>query len=88
MRRFVCIFVFSVLNTGICTQLPAAVEKSISRWNSKEISDGWKIKSITPSKSLDASFLAKAEEANNSDGWLIAPTMPAMIHDILVTTYF
>ncbi|MFC1603712.1 glycoside hydrolase family 2 protein [Planctomycetota bacterium] len=84
MRRFVCILVLSVLNTVICTQLHAAVEKSMPGWYSKEISNGWKIKSITPRKSLDASFLAKAEEANNSDGWLIAPTMPAMIHDILL----
>jgi beta-galactosidase/beta-glucuronidase len=84
MKRFVCILVISILYTGVCKQLPAAVEKSVPRWNSKEISDGWKIKSLTPRKSLDTSFLIKAENTKQSDGWLSASTMPAMIHDILL----
>jgi hypothetical protein len=84
MRRFFCILVFCVLNTGICTQLPAAVEKSTPQWNSREISDGWKIKSLTPHKSLDTSFLVEAENAKRSDGWLTVSTMPAMVYDVLL----
>jgi hypothetical protein len=73
-----------ITNTIICSQLPAAQGKTESRWQSIEISDGWKIKSITPRKSLDAFFLAEAQKATKSDGWLDTSTMPVMVHDILL----
>ncbi len=84
MKRFVCSLALFVLNASICSQLPAAEGKATPRWQCKEISDGWKIKSLTPRKSLDASFLAKSERVGKSDGWFAASTMPAMVHDILL----
>ncbi|MHC4595002.1 MAG: beta-mannosidase [Planctomycetota bacterium] len=84
MKGFVCSLALFILNASICSQLPTTEGKATPRWQCKEISDGWKIKSLTPRKSLDTSFLAEAERAGKSDGWFAASTMPAMVHDILL----
>lgn len=49
-----------------------------------ELSQGWKIKSISPQKTLDAAFLADAQRASDANGWLAATDMPATVHDILL----
>jgi len=84
MKKIYCSLVLFVITTGISTQLPATEGKVIQCWHRKEISDGWKIKSITPRKLLDASFLSEAKKAVKLDGWLAASSMPAMVHDILL----
>lgn len=84
MKGFVHNLTLFVISVSICSSLPAAAAGYIPGWQCKEISHGWKIKSLTPTKSLDASFLAEAEKGLASDGWLTALTMPAMVHDILL----
>ena len=69
MKKIYCSLLLLVLTTGISTELPATEKKVIPCWYRKEISDGWKIKSITPRKLLDASFLSEAKKAVKTGEW-------------------
>lgn len=75
---------YLLLKLDTCSQLSAAEREAMPRWQCREISQGWRIKSVTPRKSLDTSFLAEAERAGTAEGWLVTSTIPAMVHDILL----
>ncbi len=84
MRR--ALFISFLLLYSGATIRPSAVraaDDSRSSWQQREISEGWKIKSLAPCETLNADFLAEAERADSRDGWLPATTMPAMVSDVL-----
>jgi hypothetical protein len=68
----------------VATLVAGEAARPGERMEQIEISRGWKIKSLPPRATLDAAFLAEAGRAPQGDGWLAAPTMPAMVHDILL----
>jgi len=84
MKGFVLNLALFIISVGTCSQLSAAEREAMPRGQCREISQGWRIKSVTPRKSLDTSFLAEAERAGKAEGWLAVSTMPAMVHDILL----
>jgi len=94
LRRLVLALAAAVLVGGVRAQSPAAQEApavgpagvwpASSAWRQHEIAQGWKIKAVAPRASLDASFWAEVEQADESRGWLPASTMPAMAADILL----
>ena len=84
MRRFDCSCTLLVIVLSICSQSLAAGQEDAGSYRRIEIAEGWKIKSIAPRKSLDSAFLAETERPDESNGWLAAATMPAMVHDILL----
>ena len=49
-----------------------------------ELSQSWRIKSLAPTEALNAATLADAANPDSS-GWLPVKTMPAMVHDILLS---
>jgi len=49
-----------------------------------DIDRGWRLNHLSRRAKLDAGFLAEAGRADESAGWLVAPTMPAAVHDILL----
>jgi len=61
-----------------------AAPQNVSPWRETELAKDWKLKEIEPRASLDAAVLAEAEQADEAQGWLGAPAMPAMIHDVLL----
>ena len=48
------------------------------------LGQGWKIKSIDPARTLNPAMLIEAVEANEANGWLKLPWVPAMPHEILL----
>jgi len=48
------------------------------------ISQGWKIKSIDPVKTLDSAVLTDIETSAEANGWMAVSTVPAMPHRILL----
>jgi beta-galactosidase/beta-glucuronidase len=75
----------------MCARIPLVLFVSIlpgllsaAPWRSIELSSGWMIKQFSPRAALDAAVLDEAVKAPDSAGWLPAPAMPAMVHDILL----
>jgi beta-galactosidase/beta-glucuronidase len=62
---------------GSGSSSPDALVRSI-------LATGWKIKGIAPQASLTAKDLSGIQRAGEAEGWLAAPSMPAMVHDILL----
>lgn len=48
-----------------------------------ELSQGWRIRPVSPQASLDAATLSEAEHGQG-DAWLDAGAMPVMVHDVLL----
>jgi beta-mannosidase len=48
------------------------------------ITEGWKIKSFSSGITLSAKDLSESTRADDKDGWLQVPVMPAMVHEILL----
>ncbi|MBL7189301.1 MAG: hypothetical protein ISS70_23480 [Phycisphaerae bacterium] len=84
MKRFDCSRTLLVLVAGMCSLSFAAGQEGAECWQRMEVAEGWKIKSITPRKSLDAAFLTETERPDKANGWLTVSTMPAMVHDVLL----
>jgi beta-mannosidase len=73
------------LAAGISTKAMAAKSSaSATRFEQKELANGWRLKSIPPCTYLDPSLLAEAA-AGQGDDWLTVATMPAMVHDVLLS---
>lgn len=69
---------------GISSKVLVAKSAStLTGFKQQELSDGWRLKSITPRASLDQALLADAASLQSS-GWIPISKMPAMVHDVLL----
>jgi beta-mannosidase len=66
-----------VLGSNIAIKSEGVLEKQV-------IMEGWKIKSISPLKTLSVNELLDATDASDNNEWLSVPSMPAMPHAILL----
>jgi beta-mannosidase len=52
--------------------------------NKQNISNGWKIKSFAPGITLSENDLSDSRVADEKNGWLPVPVMPAIVHEVLL----
>ncbi len=84
IRVFMCILVPLACVSAMTARSESPRQETQPGWTRQEISRNWMIRSIQPCASLDQEFLAAADRAASETGWLAAPNMPAMVHDILL----
>ena len=46
--------------------------------------EGWRLRRLTPRTELDSAILADAEQPVPDKSWLHIPSMPSMVHDVLL----